>query len=281
MADLQFSVNSQKCISCNQCVKDCPCGVIQNPQGKTPSVTAESSLNCIGCQHCLAVCPTGALSIWGVKPEECHTLDNDLLPTLAQQSLLLRGRRTVRQFDQSNVDKGVIADLLATVSNCPTGCNDRSLKFTVIDEIAVMHQLRERVADLLEQELKAGQLDPASFLAAGLQNYRKHGIDDFFRGAPHALIVSAGPTATCPVEDVNIALSYFELLANTAKLGTLWCGMLKFALETLPELKKALQLDDQQYFYPVLFGTPLVHYHRTVKRDNAAKIRSVKLKELR
>jgi len=280
MADLQFSVDATKCISCNQCVKDCPCGVIQNPDGKIPFVTAESTLNCIACQHCLAVCPTGALSIFGVKPEECLTLDDDFLPTLTQQSLLLRGRRTVRQFEQTNVESGIIRDLLATVANCPTGCNDQSLTFTVIDEIAVMHRLRERIAELLELELKAGRLDPASFLAAGLQNYRKNGIDDFFRGAPHALIVSAGPTATCPVEDVNIALSYFELLANTAKLGTLWCGMLKFALETLPELKKALQLDGQQYFYPVLFGTPVVRYHRTVKRDHAAKIRSVKLSEL-
>ena len=43
-----------------------------------------------------------------------------------------------------------------------------------------------------------------------------------FRGAPHLLVVSASPESVCPAEDVNLALAYFELMAQSAGLGTVW-----------------------------------------------------------
>ena len=280
MANLNFSVDKNKCISCNACVKDCPRDIIKNPYGKIPDIPPELATDCLECQHCLAVCPTAAISILGVNPDDCLPLTVGSLPTLAQESRLLRGRRSVRQFMPQNINSGQIQNLLATVANAPTGCNDRALRFTVIDDFAVMQRLLGRLVNLLEAELNFGRLDAESFLSEAVTAYRKDRTDNFFRGAPHALIVSAGPTATCPVEDVNIALSYFELLAQSAGLGTLWCGMLKFALDAAPELKKLLKLDGEQYFYTVLFGIPAVHYARTVQRDNAAEIRRIGVDEL-
>jgi hypothetical protein len=62
------------------------------------------------------------------------------------------------------------------------------------------------------------------------------GPDIFFRTALHALFVS-GPLADigAPV-DVVLALAYFELLAHTAGLGTVWCGLLKALLEDPEEV---------------------------------------------
>jgi nitroreductase len=84
------------------------------------------------------------------------------------------------------------------------------------------------------------------------------------------------------VEDVDLAVAYFELLAQTAGLGTVWCGFLKFAFEIVPELKSLVGLPADHAYYAILFGYPAVHYPRTVQRDSAAKVVKVrKLEELK
>ena len=80
----------------------------------------------------------------------------------------------------------------------------------------------------------------------------------------------AVPTAT---EDVPLTLAYFELLAQSAGLGTVWCGLLKLALKSVPKLKSLVDLPANYHYYAMLFGRPAVHYVRTVQRDNAAKIK--------
>ena len=102
-------------------------------------------------------------------------------------------------------------------------------------------------------------------------------MDIIFRGAPHALIVSAPLNTPCPAQDVILALAYFDLLAQSARLGTVWWGMLKMVLETLPELKPLIGLPAGHVYYAMLFGSPAIRFRRTVQRDAAAIVRKVSL----
>ncbi len=272
MSGLNFKVSADKCVSCNSCVHDCPARIIKNVQGGIPHIEPESEANCLQCQHCLAICPVGAISIFGIQPEECIPLKEGSLPDYEHVTRLLRGRRSVRQFLPRNVEPALIRDMLATVANCPTAVNTRKLRFSLISDRAVLQKLLGQCIKWLEKAREAGQLDPASYLAKSIDTYRKYNIDTLFRGAPHALIVSAGPGSVCPAEDVNIALSYFELLAQSAGMGTVWCGLMKHALELVPELKEPLRLEGQSYYYCMVFGRPAIRYARTVKRDNAAEV---------
>ena len=136
--------------------------------------------------------------------------------------------------------------------------------------------LIERIVSALESKITSGVAVHA-FLADSVAAYRNNGTDVFFRGAPHLLIVSAGEKATCPQQDIDIALSNFELLAHCAGLGATWCGILKFALEAVPELRPTLGLGQDTLFYAMMFGHPTVHYARTVQRDDAAMIKRIKL----
>jgi hypothetical protein len=77
------------------------------------------------------------------------------------------------------------------------------------------------------------------------------------------------------VQDVTLTLAYFELLSQSAGLGTVWCGYLKVVLEALPSLKPLLGLVSDDIYYGMLFGNPAVKYARTVQREGSARVRIV------
>jgi nitroreductase len=70
----------------------------------------------------------------------------------------VRSRRSVRQYKDKNVDPQLIQSLLKTLANGPTGVNRRELSFHVIDDKAVMRQLRETVLAELAAAAKANRL---------------------------------------------------------------------------------------------------------------------------
>jgi nitroreductase/NAD-dependent dihydropyrimidine dehydrogenase PreA subunit len=273
---MNFTVNDSLCTRCGLCVLDCPSRIIEQPEMDLPQIADDGEAKCIQCQHCMAVCPTAAISIFGRDPADSISISADKLPSCDQMATLIRSRRSIRHYKDSNVDPDLIAKLLATVSNAPSGVNSRKLTFNVIDDKDVMHQLRDKVLSRLKAENDAGKIpDTFAYLTAAVPAYYDHGADILFRNAPHALIISEPPDAPCPSEDVTLALAYFELLAQSAGLGTVWWGMLKMVLIALPEMKTLLGLPEKHTYYGMLFGTPDIKYPRTVQRDDAAKIRRI------
>ncbi|MCX6992609.1 MAG: nitroreductase family protein [Kiritimatiellaeota bacterium] len=276
---LQFTVNAKRCTHCGLCAADCPARIITQEGQVPPFISPDKEPLCLQCQHCLAVCPTAAISILGRNPDNSLPLASDSFPRFDQMARFIRGRRSVRQYKDENVDPALIDQLLATLANGPTGVNNRKLTFTVIDDKAVMQRLREKVLAALAAANKAGRIpERLKYLQEAPPAYYEHKVDIIFRGAPHALVVSALSDAPCPGEDVALTLAYFELLAQSARLGTVWWGMLKMTLETLPDLKGLFGLPPRhRYYYGMLFGIPAIRYPRTVQRDDAAIVKRVLL----
>lgn len=262
-----FSANSDRCVRCGACVRDCPPRIIQQPQKETPPFVAEADeAACYHCQHCLAVCPTAAASVDGIAPEKSLSLTGaGVLPTETQVRRLLRGRRSVRQYLKTDVDKALTARLLEDLAYAPTGRNARELRVNVIDSAAVMDRCRAMMIAEYRRQLASAQTPFP--LAQNTVEAWDNGRDLILRGAPHAIAISVPLDAPCPQEDVSLALAYFELLAQSAGLGTTWCGLLKWTLESQPELKRTIGLPAEGvYFYTMLFGMPDVRYARTVQR---------------
>ena len=273
---LDFMVDDELCTRCGECTRDCPAQIIE-PQGTAiPRITSDKEVNCLRCQHCLAVCPTGAVSILGKKPADSLDLTEEALPAADAMELLVRGRRSVRRFREKEVDPELIKRLLAAAVNAPTGANRSALTFTLVDDRDAMDCLRKKVLEALRAADEAGRIpDQLAYLKIAIPAYFKNKVDIIFRDAPHLLIVSAGPEALCPNEDIPIALTNFELLARSSGVGTVWCGMLKMAFEALPELKSLVSLPADYGYYAMLFGTPAVCYLRTVQRDDCAPVRHI------
>lgn len=267
--DLQFSVDKELCIGCGECVNDCPYTVLEM-KGEFPAVDKEREGMCVQCQHCLAVCSTGALSILGKDPADSLSLQGTF-PATEQLATLMKGRRSVRRFQKMPVSPEEIAFLLETVAYAPTGVNNRQVLFTVIEDTEVMDSLRRTTYSTLEAIINKGGLPKGmEFFEAMVKDAIKTGKDSIFRGAPHLLIVSAPTESPSPEADCYIALNYFELLAASMGLGTLWSGLAKWALAMIaPEILGRLGVPaSHQVGYMMVFGRPAVHYQRTVQREN-------------
>jgi nitroreductase/NAD-dependent dihydropyrimidine dehydrogenase PreA subunit len=274
----KFALDREACSRCNLCLDDCVTHAISSDQDGLPTMHTEQEASCVLCQHCLAICPEGAISIQGLRPENSQSVDFEAQPTFAQMDRLVRSRRSVRKYHPENVADELIEQLLAAIAHAPTGVNARQLTFSVIKDRSSLAALRTSVLDAIAAAAASGTLGKyAVFLAQAVHRWKEEGVDLIFRGAPHLLIVSSPPTTPCPQQDVSLTLAYFELLAQSAGLGTVWCGYLKVVLETVPSLKPLLGLPEDHAYYAMLFGAPAVKYARTVQREGSARIHRIRL----
>lgn len=268
--DLQFIVDESLCIGCGECAKDCPFSLLEMNED-IPAISKENEEVCLQCQHCLAVCSTGALSIMDKNPADSLPLAGAFAAP-GQLSALMKGRRSVRRYQKLPVSSEEIAELLDTAAYAPTAVNNRQVLFTVIENPEVMEKISLATYAALQEKIDNGGLPKgAEHIEEIVQEGLRTGQDTIFRGAPHLLIASSPKTELAPDVDCLIALNYFELLAASMGIGTLWCGLAKWAMTMIaPEILTKLGVPgSHQIGYMMVFGRPDVTYHRTVQRGPA------------
>ncbi len=267
---LQFQVNGAACTRCGECIFDCPSRIIGVGDGALPTIPAEKEQFCIKCEHCLSVCPTGAISILGYQPSDSMPVEGKF-PDPAELETLIKGRRSVRRYREENVDPALIQRLLEVAWHAPTGVNSRQVLFTVLDDREKVSRLRDEVMDALVTLSQNGGIPKQmAYFARFVRVWERQKLDLIFRDAPHLLVASAPNSVSCPKEDCMIALSYFELFAQTNGVGTVWNGLVKWAFDLLPEFRERLGIPaDHTFGYAMTFGIPAVRYARTVQHRPA------------
>lgn len=263
---LQFNVDKDLCIQCGECAADCPYLIIEMEDGY-PVINEERAGQCIECQHCFAVCKPGALSIFGLDPQASTPLKGNM-PTPESVSTLLMGRRSVRRYKEEPVDSGLLDSIMDTVRSAPTGVNNRSTLYTLVEDQQTMAILKEKTYAALKTVVDNKALPQGLEFFEGISKAYEKGVDVLFRGAPHFLVASAPKNGPSPKADTLIGLTCFELLANSYGLGVVWDGLAKWALlDIAPEAGDLLGIpDDHTVGYMLAFGLPAVKYHRTVQR---------------
>src|SRR5450631_708225 len=267
---IDFKVCQATCIKCGQCVSDCPARII-SMEDSNPFITEEKEALCYKCQHCLSVCPTASISILGYDPKNSLPLTGKL-PGSAQMELLIKGRRAARLYKPENLEPETMKQLLDVACYAPTGRNTRQVRFTVVDDRVKLIEIRdEMMSKLVKISRDTGFPDGMEFFSNYVKQWEDEGTDFIFRGAPHFIIVSAPQNIVTPVEDCLIALTTFELYAQTIGVGTVWDGLAKWLIsELLPEFKIRLGIpEDHVIGYAMAFGKPDVKYSRTAQHEPA------------
>ena len=267
---INFTIDKDTCTSCQICVKNCIARIIEMENGY-PTIPVNKEENCYKCQHCLTVCPTGAVSILGLKSTDSKLLAGNY-PDPDQLETLIKGRRSIRSYKPENLEPEVINRLLEVAWHAPTGKNCRQVLFTVVDDKEKLATLRSQIMSRLGEIVRAGSLpERMGIFADYLQLWEEKGIDTLFRGAPHLLIASAPKDIATPTQDCLIALSYFELFAQSMGVGTVWDGLLYWTINALmPEMRTTLQIpENHEIGYMMVFGKPAVEYTRTAQHAPA------------
>jgi nitroreductase len=268
---LDFTIDVETCIGCGQCGSDCPAMIISMETG-IPAIAPELEQFCIHCLHCVAICSEGSVSIRGYGPHEGAPLPVENMPRPEQMEMLIKGRRSVRNYQDKNIDPALIEKLIEVASHAPSGHNDRQLLYTLIDDKGVVFDLREEAIAGLEKLIEEDRLPEGMGMFGDIiKAWKNSGSDILFRGAPHLLVVSALLESAAPLQDCIIALTTFELYAQTYGIGTIWNGLATLTIsELVPSLKKRLNIpEDHQIGYAMGFGYPAVRYERTINRGKA------------
>lgn len=266
--NLKFTINAAKCTKCGLCSKECPTLIINGKNG-IPEIKLGKEKNCIKCQHCLAVCPTGALSIFGKKPEDSVKVSNEI-PSPLKMERLIKTRRSVRKFKDELIGEELLENVLRISSYAPTGHNKNQVLLTPTFTKEEFNKVRDLVYGAIKKAVETESLpDEAKVYNNFLQVWEAKGIDVLFRNAPHFIIASAPKSNENGVADCVISLSYFELLANSMSIGTLWDGLAKVVFEKIDsKLQMALNIpEDHTIGYMMVFGKPAVNYSRSVQSE--------------
>ena len=95
------------------------------------------------------------------------------------------------------------------------------------------------------------------------------GHDSVTWSAPALLLASAPREAITGLVDVTLALSYFELAATRAGLGTCWAGLINNAVQTSRSVKETVGLPEgHTHHYTMMVGYPRVKYSRLPERKD-------------
>lgn len=266
MTGKNLVIDKEKCIHCGLCVKDCIAFALEFDENKNPKFTQKGEDRCIKCQHCLAVCPTGALSILDKNPEN----SDKILPEYNSDELLnlIKSRRSFRHFKNENVPSETMAKLKDMLNWVPTGCNNHGLHFSFIEDVNVMNDFRNYTNQKLINILQKAPIKGAAGKFACYKDALINGNDVIFRGAPHMIVASVPLKAPCVNVDPIIALSYFELYAQSLGVATLWCGFGEACLQIFPELCRELKIPDgYKASYVMMFGPADIKYSRTTQPE--------------
>ncbi len=260
-----LKIQSDLCVKCGTCSKVCVIGIFSFSLGEVPTI--QSQAHCIQCWHCIAACPTQAIVDDSFSDGERELPPLGCLPDSKEMMNLLRQRRSIRHYADRNISNEEMEQLKSSLTWMPSGCNDRRLFFAIVEDKKAMCYFKENVQGKLSFLFRSG-IVPLLFpkYRHFIDIVKKH-EDVIFRGAPHMIVCASHKKAPCKDADPWIALSYFDLLAQSMGIATCWCGFAVIAFKLSPAMRKRINLPVGYRVHSVLlFGYPDEKYVRPAPR---------------
>ncbi|MGB5822903.1 MAG: nitroreductase family protein [Proteocatella sp.] len=267
-----MNVDSQKCIGCGQCVKECFPEDIKMVDGKAKI----RNVTCFKCGHCIAVCPVNAISTDEYNMDEVLEYSKETFD-VAPENLLnfIKFRRTIRQFKAKDVETEKLAKIIEAGRFTQTGSNMQDVSYTVVKDN--LEQLKGLTYESLKNigEHMLANLTPKTMIykryaKMWISMYKEYNNkadtkDRLFFNAPAIIVVTAN-------SDVNGALasSNMELMTNALGLGTFFSGFFVRAAKGNKEIMDLLEIPEgKEIVTCMVIGYPGVKYQRTVPRKDA------------
>jgi nitroreductase/NAD-dependent dihydropyrimidine dehydrogenase PreA subunit len=241
-----LTLNQERCISCEKCVRICPFTCLQMEAGY-PEMVARKEKGCIKCMHCVITCPTQAIGFDNMPSEELVTLKTQEISYESLQRLV-KTRRSHRDFQERAVPREDIKGIIRDVDYTASAKNQHPQSWVVVHDPMVVKEVMGLVLDWVSENKLSMEI---------LSEY-KNGNNIVTFDAPHLLIGCAPKQgAINPYTDTTIALANVELLLFSKGIGSCWAGYLTRITNASQPIKELLGIgEDLQIFGILGFGYP-------------------------
>lgn len=267
-----ITVDKMKCTRDSLCVQECPMGIITINGSSFPEEIEEAEKHCVKCGHCVAVCPHGALSLEGIRTEDCTPIQKELHLSVAQVEQLIKSRRSIRKYHDKQIEQEKLEKLLDIARYAPTGRNSQLVEWVVINSREEVKKLAGATIEFMKGLIAAKHPLSERYQLGGMIKEWDEGVDRIFRSAP-ALVVAHGPKEYGLAKvDCTIALSYLDLAATALGLGTCWAGFFMIASNESKFVQNHLSLPEGNVCVGgLMIGYPKYMY-RTIPPRKEAKV---------
>lgn len=265
MERVRIKVDLEKCTRCGLCAKVCPSGIIQERE-QGPTLIWDKA--CIRCGHCVAICPQAAMD-HTANPLSSQ-VDVSKLPNVdaATAERFLRSRRSIRSYKTDAVPHRDMLKVLDVARFAPSGGNSQGVSFLVLSERTVLRKITEIVIEWLEEQLRQ-EVAWVKPYAGIVKIYRDTGYDIVLRGAPNLVLALYDSRNPIGRDNGRYALTYAELYAPSAGLGSCWAGF--FEMAAFANCQPLLALLDlpagKAIAGAIMLGIPQYRYQRLVERN--------------
>ncbi|WP_163338908.1 nitroreductase family protein [Desulfopila sp. IMCC35008] len=290
----EIRINSESCNGCGLCVSVCSDSslIIENDTVKRSDV---SLFECIGCGHCMAICPTGAIEIYGreLSPEDVYNLPaKDQTSNYEQLLATLQYRRSIRAFEDRNVEPEIIDKILIAAKTAPMGLPPSDVNVLIFNgtektrAFAKDFSLYLKSIRFMFNTLFLALMRPVwgketdevfrKFLKPLYKAYTEDGMDKGINNinydAPLAMYFYGSPY--CDPADPIIAATYAMIAAESLGLGTCMLGAVHPFIQNGRKAKKFredhnIKCKSREGLF-VAFGYHKSHYQKGIRRTFAS-----------
>jgi nitroreductase/NAD-dependent dihydropyrimidine dehydrogenase PreA subunit len=266
-----FTIDAEKCKRDGICVAECPMRILEMKDSALPPTPVEDAeQRCIRCGHCVAVCPYGAFSLADMKTGGCRTVQKDLALSVEHVEHFLRSRRSIRTYQDKEIEREKLGKLLDIARYAPTGSNSQQVKWIAVNSREGVRRMSGLVVDLIRHMISEKHPMAERYRKFGIVKAWEAGTDIVTRGAPGLVIAYAPKDYMMAQTDSVIALTFLDLAAPSFGLGSCWAGIFMMAASQWPPLQQALALPEgHACFGAMMLGYPKYKYQRLPLRKKA------------
>ncbi len=279
MSSFLIKIDEELCNSCGLCIKDCISGCLLEKDSKPFAVNPGW---CSLCSHCVAICPKGAIDHNGLTGLSPKPIGKDKLDPEMYRKIVTT-RRSIRRFNEKDVPRKEIEDILYLAAYSPTASNTRDVGYTVITNRRLIRNTGLSIFKKFERIMKILKSPPGNVIVSLLDQFapkksiRRYldrydlftswvnkGRDVITHDAP-ALIIIHGPKKSRFARDNSaIAADNITNYAHAKGLGTCYIGLVNIALDLNRKLSSKLGVPkDRKVNLVLALGYPAYKYQNT------------------
>lgn len=270
---IKIEINKETCTGDAKCVEVCPRGILRmNEKKYIPEFIPGGDEICINCGQCFAVCPHGAINLSTMAVKDAMQLEYSKLPNAEQVELFLKGRRSIRSYQNKPVTKESIEKLLDIVRYAPSGLNQQPVNWLVISGKDTMHELVNLVSKWMEDLVQAESSMASAFHFDRVVESWRNGEDKICRGAPCVVFAYGAKDNPMAPQACTIAATYLELAAFGFGFGACWGGYVYMAINSSEEIKKFVGLSADEVVGSAMMLGYSRHQYSRIPMRNPAKL---------